>query len=505
MFTIIKKMIFFHHIKGERLFLKGGPLLMKKADLKKKNKIIHQKQIAVILLGISTILSGCSMRKTETNEIEDLTDNGSINYETATDGINSTSRDFEEQLVSGTYYVVHGDMYYPLYAYEDNYSGKEPKKTVDPERQIYYTTENEINIPTLFAEDKLIYYSTDTLLDYMTWERYYDLGYTIGVHNIQEMLNGRMYLDLDEDEDCIIQDSELYDIYNLGVKQVLLDKIGNVQITSDLITDNLINSVQKSKIYDLEVYTGTKFKHYQTSANIHAFKAYELFASTEYTTLQDEFYEITIPDYFVTGYYYLDNLGLVRIVRGNEYSKETNFNEQLLYPEPDEDDPEKYVAPRLYSTNINLNDFDTTVEGTLGYVSEDEVVEEEKEQENKDLEIKLKEASIKTVDLFFPENRDCKITIKSDESTGEMYLVMDGETGRRLLEYNRLDKCYELDVIGKNEKGTLTISGLYNDYDVELINCEQYTNQIEKLQAETESTENTTEEATEAETKTDSE
>ena len=86
-----------------------------------------------------------------------------------------------------------------------------------------------------------------------------------------------------------------------------------------------------------------------------------------------------------------------------------------------------------------------------------------------------------------------------------MSLVMDGETGRRLLEYNRLDKCYELDVTGKNEKGTLTISGLYNDYDVELINCEQYTNQIERLQAETETTENTTEEATETETKTDSE
>lgn len=476
-----------------------------KQDRQSSNKFCR-KQMTIFLLGISTMLSGCSMRTTETNEIEDLTDNGSINYETATDGIDSTSKDFETQLVSGNYYVVHGDMYYPLFSYENNYSSDDPEDYVNPDRQVYFTTENEINIPTLFAEDKLIYYSTDTLLDYMTWERYYDLGYTIGVHNIQEMTNGRMYLDLDADEDCVIKDSELYDIYNLGVKQILLDKIGNVQITSDLITDNLINSVQKSKVYDLEIYTGTQFKHYQTSANIHAFKAYELFASTEYETLQDEFYEITIPDYFVTGYYYLDNLGMVRIVKGSEYSKETDFNEQLLFPEIDESaydyDPDEYVSPRLYSTNDILNKFETNIEGALGYVPDDENLVENKEEKNDDLEIKLKEASIKTVDLFFPDSRDCKITIKSNESTGDMYLVMDGESARRLLDYNRLDKCYELEVIGKNEKGTLTISGLYDDYDIELVNCEQYTNQLEKLEAEEATTESTEEQTSESETET---
>ena len=187
-----------------------------------------QKKLCTLLLSIMTVsmLSGCGRTANEKDEIQDLTENGEVSWQTATTGIDETGKKFESNLVSGSYYVLHDGFYYPLVSYVNNYEGDSPDEIVDKQRQQYFTTENEIEIPTLYDGDQLIYYSTDTLLDTITWERYYDIGYTIGCYNIKQLTNKRAYLMTDSGDDiCILPDSELYDIYNLGVTQTLLDKI----------------------------------------------------------------------------------------------------------------------------------------------------------------------------------------------------------------------------------------------------------------------------------------
>lgn len=445
-----------------------------------KNKIISV--LLMTLLFASTIMSGCGEREKTENEILDKTVEGVINFETSELGISSDSKNFESKLTSGTYYVVHNNVYYPVYQYGTNYEDV-PKYYTQPERQAYFTTENEINIPTLFEGDTLVYYSTDALLDYINWERYYDLGYTIGLINLKTMESGRVYLDLsDEDEVCIIPDSELYAMYDLGAENILIDKIGGVQIDKSFVTDGIISVTKKSKTYDLEVYTGTYFKHYTATANTHVLKAYELFASIEYKTLQEFFYEIEIPEYFVDGYYMVDGCGMFRLIRGNSYSDETNYNEQLLFPEVNENawnyDPDEYVAPMLYSTYEPLNKFTTNQEGKLGFVPE-KTTEEIAEEEIK--ETVLTEAIIKEVDLFFPENSECTVQVKSaaGETTGDISIKIGNSV--KLVNYDRLGNIYEAQFTGHGEKGTLKVSGLTSNYDIILTNCEQYTNQLEVI------------------------
>lgn len=445
-----------------------------------KNKIISV--LLMTLLFTSAIMSGCGERRKDENEILDNTVEGVINYETSTLGISSDSKDFESKLVSGTYYVVHNGVYYPVYKYGTNYDDA-PTYYVQPGRQTYFTTENEINIPTLFEGDTLVYYSTNALLDYINWERYYDLGYTIGLIDLRTMESGRVYLDLsDDDSVCIIPDSELYAMYDLGAENILIDKIGGVQIDKSFVTDGIISVTKKSKTYDLEVYTGTYFKHYTATANTHVLKAYELFASIEYKTLQEFFYEIEIPEYFVDGYYMVDGCGMFRLVRGNSYSEETNYNEQLLFPEVNEKawnyNPDEYVAPMLYSTYEPLNKFTTNQEGKLGFVPE-KTTEEIAEEEIK--ETVLTEAIIKEIDLFFPENNKCTVQIKSPsgETTGDISIKIGNSI--KFLNYDRLENVYETQFTGHGEKGTLKVSGLTSNYDIVLTNCEQYTNQLEVI------------------------
>lgn len=443
-----------------------------------------KKTALVLLLSglLITGLSGCGRTVQEKTEIEDLTKTGEINYQTADAAIPANSKKLESQLLTNHYYILHNGAYYPLATGANNYDSDKPTTRVDKTRQIYFTTENEIQIPTLFEGDELIYYSTDTLLDYVTWERYYDMGYTVGIHNISFLTNKRPYLNIESSKTpYILPESELYEIYNLNVDNVLLDKIGGVQLTEDMITDGLINSLEKSENYDLEIYAGTYYKHYLTTANMHAFKAYELYASVEYTTLQDCFYRVEIPDYFVNGYYEVNGLGFFRLVKGTGYTENTEFNEQVLFPQIDttayDYDPDAYVAPYLYSTFAELNEFKTNVEGAVGYLDNTSTVEKEEKT------VDITKAVKKEIDIYFPADKECEITITSStgESTGDIYVKIENMVTR--LPWDRATGEYSAVISAKKtaQRGLLTVTGLFTSYDITLKNCEQYTDQLEDI------------------------
>ncbi len=89
----------------------------------------------------------------------------------------------------------------------------------------------------------------------------------------------------------------------------------------------------------------------------------------------------------------------------------------------------------------------------------------------------MKEATIKNIDLWFPNGKTCtvRITSKSKETSGDIYVTLGSST--KYIDYNRIDNVYEGTITGRGERGTLTVSGLWKSYDVELVNCEQYNGQ----------------------------
>lgn len=413
-------------------------------------------------------------------EIDDNTVEGLIDYETSTLGIDSKSKDFESKLTNGTYYVVHDDIWYPLVYYVTNFTNA-PGETVNPDRQMYFTTSNENQIPTLFEGDKLVYYSTDQLLDYVVFERYKEIGYTIGLFDIRNMTSDRCYVFLGDDNESILTGTDLEELYDLNVENALIDKIAGEKFTSDMVEDGLVAGMSKLKTYDIDVYAGTYYKHFLTTANVRAFKAYELYASVEYDTMKSYLYEIKIPEYFLDGYYYIYNCGMFRYVKSNEYYDGPEyigqFNEQLLYPAVDiysEDD--EYIAPALYSDFDALNKFTTNIEGKFGYV--EDTVEDTKEEEKEVSKTILQEAVVKKIELYAPKDKECKIEIvsSSGETSGDIYIVYP-DNKLKFVNYSKIEKEYILDFTGSDEKVVLVVSGLTNDYSITLTNCEQYTGQ----------------------------
>ena len=427
----------------------------------------------------------------KTSPKAEISEDGTIKGQTAT-GIWSGSKDFEEQLESGRFYVVQGEYYYPVPIGYIPMEEDELGTSTNPSRRMYFLSEDEVRIPTFYDDCELVYYSNTGLLDYLTWERYTDEGYTFGIWDLKSMISGRIYLTTDKDKkDTIYPGKPFTGVYDFETepKAILIDKIGNVQATEDFLYDGMINpqDLEKNQDYDLAIYDGTFYYHVKEKADLHYFKAFEIFASIEYETMQKEnFYKIEVPEYFLNGYYRINNKGLLRVVRDSDsYGPDTDFNEQLLFPYVNTNardyDPDQYIAPARYSTYPKLNLFRTNQPDKLGYVEQDEngnwLVAIEENPENSEERAKILEATVKEIEIWLPKGVECTVEIVSStsEKTGDIYLEI-GEK-KKTVPYSRLDDKYSLTLKGSDSKANLVITGLFSNYEIHLNGAEQYRNQ----------------------------
>lgn len=446
-----------------------------------------KKSICLVVVASMLLVTGCGREDTSASvkqkEIEDNTAVGIIDYQTSEQGIDSNSKDFMEKLTNNSFYVVHDGIYYPLYTFYKNEDAErnDGMNSVDTDRMCFYTTENYSDIPTFFPGDHIVYYSTDTMLDTILWERYKPLGITFGIYNLQRTTGGRYYLDCSEDNIPVIPDGSFTELYDLGIDYITIDKVGGVPVDDEVVANGIIVGATQGTSYDVEIYTGTYYKHYTVPADTYAFQSYELFMSTNTETLQDCFWEVDIPEYFVNGYYDINGEGMVRIMRDVSYSNETDFSEQLIFPDVDDLDPTKTGSVRLYSDVEELNEFkQTQYPDKLGYKDPEAKAEDSTLDETSNLPeaAKFKEANVKEYELWFPEGKQCTIEIesKSGETSGSAVVTFD-TGGTSAVAYNRFDKVYSTVINGKGNTGILTISGFWYDYDIHLTNAEIYNGQ----------------------------
>lgn len=457
----------------------------------------------VIFLGVimSFILAGCSFSG-DKNQEETVSDNATYSFDITGEQftgikVSQDKKFLKENMEDNSYYVEHDGYYYPLAVYKNLMSDHYDRydEHVHKTDIFMFSSENEKEIPTLFEGDRLIYYSTSSLLDYTLFYRMMDNGYTIGLANLQSDIGGNVYIDISSNADTditIMPDTEMYELYNQSAaNQILIDKISGQKITKQMITNGTLRGLKKDAIYDLDLYLGTYYSHCSTPASFHVFTGYEKFASTEYIPLQEYIYEVPIPDYFVTGYYAVRGEKMFRLVRGKSYNTDTFFNEQLLFL-PDEDEggnpiKEEDKFYETYSENRKLCRFWTTIEGKLGYKTKEEYyTQEEEDTTETPVQVDIDSTIMKQFDIWLPEG-ECEITVTSptDERTGNIVISFSDGT-QKSAEYSYIDKTYSLIVNGRNEKALLSINGFVKNYNVQLTGCEQYKDQDVQLQKQQE-------------------
>jgi hypothetical protein len=178
------------------------------------------------------------------------------------------------------------------------------------------------------SKDRLIYVSSTEVPQEIVFERFADYGYSIGISNMEADKGGHYFMtfaDVDDDDykyfiDMNSDASQLTEL--TAITRLYLDKVGNVKVDEKNVSDGgTVLGLKKDKKYTCEFYTGTYYQDFNLTANIHCFGSMERFVNYDYEFMHSNFIVIEIPEYFKSGYYFVNGVGLFRYVSDGDISK----------------------------------------------------------------------------------------------------------------------------------------------------------------------------------------
>ena len=225
----------------------------------------------------------------------------------------------ENQLMDHTYYVKTNSGYYPVAPGIITVGEQEEliPEVVSNSRIVWFGPDDQ-QIPTLYKDQSLVYVSSDIIPEKFVFERYEDLGYTIGIKGLYANAGGKYETVLD-DYTMHPLSSAYANLAAQGIQSgtiVGIDKIGTTTITSDFVTrGGTISGLTKGQVYNVDIYRGSDYlEDLKLAADTHAFVSYEIFETSAYDYKQSIFVTIKMPDYLLSGYYYVNGCGLFRYV-----------------------------------------------------------------------------------------------------------------------------------------------------------------------------------------------
>ncbi|MBQ6132681.1 MAG: hypothetical protein IJI65_00850 [Lachnospiraceae bacterium] len=232
------------------------------------------------------------------------------------------------------------------------------KSNADKTRVVWVSESDERKVPTLDANngDKLVYsyLSTREILP-ISLERYYNNGYTIGVSNLKPDDGGHIILSVSSKEkdaksyvniqSDAMQVNELAQQFEDGV--IYLDAIGGKKLSGDNLTaGGAVQGLEKGGSYVCNFYTGTYFQDFVLTSDHVCYSGFpdEFFNLYRYNFLHSNIIEIEIPDFFKSGYYFVNGLGMIRyIAKGDTADSPTDT------PNVEKDEDGNILNPEIFS------------------------------------------------------------------------------------------------------------------------------------------------------------
>lgn len=261
--------------------------------------------------------------------------------------------------------VTESPVYFTCMKGDYNFKNKEKEEALEYPRSIWIPTSMDDTIPTVTKDDRLIYVSSTEVPDGILFERFADYGYSIGVSNMMADSGGHYFIEyasVDEDDYKYYVDlkSDAAQISTLEpITKLYLDKVGDIKVDEKNVSEGgSVLGLTKDKNYICEFYTGTFYQDFKIKADVHSFSSLERFTSYEYEFMHSNFIVISIPEYFKSGYYFVNGVGLFRYVaesdegtyNGKTYDEKIDWNDPIIvYNENGEvienpSDPD-FVAP----------------------------------------------------------------------------------------------------------------------------------------------------------------
>jgi hypothetical protein len=248
-----------------------------------------------------------------------------------------------DDLKSGKAYVWHHDggdikedlkkdagenVYFTCITGDYNFKNEELGEAIEYPKSIWVDSATDDRIPTVTSKDRLIYVSSTEVPQEIVFERFADYGYSIGISNMEADKGGHYFMtfaDVDDDDykyfiDMNSDASQLTEL--TAITRLYLDKVGDLKVNEDSVSDGgTVLGLKKDKKYTCEFYTGTYYQDFNLTANIHCFGSMERFVNYDYEFMHSNFIVVEIPEYFKSGYYFVNGVGLFRYVADSDVTK----------------------------------------------------------------------------------------------------------------------------------------------------------------------------------------
>lgn len=271
---------------------------------------------------------------------------------------------YVDDLEDGVYYVRHANnKCEPVYL---GYATFEPgETTTSPDvNRIAWFTEDFKEIPTLYDGDSLILYTNKELDEEFNFERFQDLGYTIGIRGLERTPSGRYRISTDKDDQTTYPKGDTDVLLDLNNENVIVESIGVTQLRSPgkgsdgkdikdpMFSDfGTILGLQKGNSYNVKVYDGTEGHDYIWKADVRILGSFEVEVYNNFEFETDSLIRIDIPSSYHSGYYMINGVGIFRLVRGaDEISDDMDFNVPNFTAAPEEEEESR---PTTYLGNIS--------------------------------------------------------------------------------------------------------------------------------------------------------
>lgn len=244
-------------------------------------------------------------------------------------------------LISGNLYVKSGDHFYLMPKENCTFDASKPaassEKTTngmtDPEEnRLLSYLHKDAAIPTLYKNDQLIYVSNKSLPSF-SWERFVDLGYSLGLSGLNAGNSGK----ITSGESTILATGStaaaaVTSMQLQGDTVLTVDTINGTLLSPQYLNANgIITGMSRDAVANVDFYVGTQHVQSTISADTRYFRSFELYQTSKYSLSPDGYAIIDIPSYLKSGYYFINNVGLVKFLNVDRGVDESGITLDMPY------------------------------------------------------------------------------------------------------------------------------------------------------------------------------
>lgn len=215
----------------------------------------------------------------------------------------------EEDVEEGIYIMTaDGDYYQPNTA---NQSFSSVTNEASPNR-ITWVNDNNKEIPSLYSDDTLVYFSSEEIPAYFSVERFLSVGYTFGIYNASLSTDGEIVFSADS----LISGTDADNLFSQAMEGGVMSLIsvdGNELSEDDLSRCGSIKGLEKDHVYTIGVYKGTYYEETELTADTRIFYSSLVDQTTGIDKTKDGYAIIRLPE-LEDGYYSVNGTGLFHYI-----------------------------------------------------------------------------------------------------------------------------------------------------------------------------------------------